>query len=343
MTLLVYVKGCLLMDVRNRMADVVKLRCNACQDFLKMIIADNWQQFIYNKAKREVENNGRYRDKYISVYEKMREVGIDNYSIDDMDVTFISEVIHGCKKIAPTDDRTRKSIEQLTEDCNLTNHSGENENPEELYLRGLLALCNLRNFIRTVDKFETSIDDGVRINYRSTYAKLIEEVEDILDEERISLIQKRKDIEKDIKKLLNCTDEKQRLSLWCELERLYSDRYWKLEKDYDRYYEFVVAASDAEIREAHNGAISYFFLIKKDYEEGERRLFMLYESFDLLPVYEAKSIIDTINEYLMRGNTLTDGMEKLVKLVTGQGYQVERDEEGYFMWPKKKVKGQEGN
>lgn len=45
----------------------------------------------------------------------------------------------------------------------------------------------------------------------------------------------------------------------------------------------------------------------------------------------------------MRGNTLTDGMEKLVKLVTGQGYQVERDEEGYFMWPKKKVKGQEGN
>ena len=45
----------------------------------------------------------------------------------------------------------------------------------------------------------------------------------------------------------------------------------------------------------------------------------------------------------MRGNTLADGMEKLVKLVTGQGYQVERDEEGYFMWPKKKVKGQEGN
>ena len=85
------------------------------------------------------------------------------------------------------------------------------------------------------------------------------------------------------------------------------------------------------------------FLIKKDYEEGERRLFMLYESFDLLPVYEAKSIIDTINEYLMRGNTLADGMEKLVKLVTGQGSQVERDEEGYFMWPKKKVKGQEGN
>lgn len=29
------------MDVRKRMADVVKLRCNVCQDFLKLIVADN--------------------------------------------------------------------------------------------------------------------------------------------------------------------------------------------------------------------------------------------------------------------------------------------------------------
>lgn len=107
------------MDVRNRMADVIKLRCNVCQDFLKLIITDNWQQFIYEKAKKEIDNNGRYKDKYISAYEKMREIGIDNYSIDSMDVTFISEIVHGCKEIAPTNDRTRKSIEQLVEDRNL--------------------------------------------------------------------------------------------------------------------------------------------------------------------------------------------------------------------------------
>ena len=323
------------MDVRNRMADVVKLRCNACQDFLKMIIADNWQQFVYNKAKREVETNGRYKDKYISAYEKMREIGISNYSIDDMDVTFISEVVHGCRTIAPTDDRTRKSIEKLIEDRNLTNHSNENEEPEELYLRGLLALCNLKNFIRTIDKCETNIDDEERIKYRNTYAKLIEELKDTLDEERISLIQKRKDIAKDIKRLLDCTGEKQRLSVWCELEKMYMDRYWKLEKDYDRFNEFMVTASDAGIREAHNGAVDYFFLIKKDYEEGERRLYMLYESFDALPNYESKSIIDTINGYLIQGNKLTDGMEKLVELIIEQGYPIEKNEKGYFLWSKK--------
>jgi tetratricopeptide (TPR) repeat protein len=325
------------MNVRNRMADVVKLRCNSCQDFLKMIIADGWQQVIYNKAKNEVASNGRYKDKYISAYEKMREIGIDNYSVDDMDVTFISEIVHGCRSIAPTDERTRKSIEQLTEDRNLTNHSNENEEDEELYLRGLLALCNLKRFIRTIDKFETTITDDKRSEYRSYYAKKIEELKDILDEERIRIIQKRKDIERDIRRVLDCTDEKQRLKVWCELEKLYMDRYWKLENDYERFNEFNVAASDAGIVEAHGMAINYFFLINKDYVEGERRLYMLYESYDLLPAYESKSIIDSINFYLAQKNELTDGMNNLIKHIIDQGYPIEKNENGFFIWSKKVV------
>lgn len=111
-------KGVTGMDARNRMADVVKLRCNACQDFLKLIISDNWQQFVYNKAQREIQDNERYKEKYLSAYEKMREIGIHNYSVDDMDVTFISEIIHGCRNIAPTAEGTRKRLEQLIEDRN---------------------------------------------------------------------------------------------------------------------------------------------------------------------------------------------------------------------------------
>ena len=166
--------------------------------------------------------------------------------------------------------------------------------------------------------------------------KLIDDLKDTLDEERILLIQKRKDILKDVQRILDCTDEKQRLSTWCELGRLYMDRYWKLENDCDRYMEFIISASDAGIREAHDGAVNYFFIIKKDYEEGERRLFMLYESYKSLPTYESKLIIDTINGYLMKGNKLTHGMEKLIKLVIEQGYSVEKNDEGYFLWSKKK-------
>ena len=39
------------MEIRNRMPDVVKLRCNACQEFLKMVIKHNWQQRLYDIAK----------------------------------------------------------------------------------------------------------------------------------------------------------------------------------------------------------------------------------------------------------------------------------------------------
>ena len=38
----------------------------------------------------------------------------------------------------------------------------------------------------------------------------------------------------------------------------------------------------------------------------------------------------------MKGNKLTHGMEKLIKLVIEQGYSVEKNDEGYFLWSKKK-------
>ena len=39
------------MDIRNRMTDLSKLRCNVCQDFLRMIAQPNWQKQLYAKAK----------------------------------------------------------------------------------------------------------------------------------------------------------------------------------------------------------------------------------------------------------------------------------------------------
>lgn len=57
------------MEIRNRMPDVVKLRCNACQEFLKMFIKPNWQQRLYDIAKEAIEHN-RYADNYRPAYEK---------------------------------------------------------------------------------------------------------------------------------------------------------------------------------------------------------------------------------------------------------------------------------
>lgn len=322
------------MEIRNRMSDVVKLRCNACQDFLKMTIKPGWQKEIYNIAKDAIEHN-RYADNYRPAYEKMRDIGIDNYSVDNMDVTFITQVVCFCPSVVTVHKQTKEALTKLRDDRNLTNHSNENEDAEELYLRGLLSLCNLKNFIKAVDKNEVRIDDEKRLEYRSKYISKIEELTDILDDERIELIQRTKDIRKDINKLLACKDEKSRMCLWCDISKLYMDRDWKLEKNPERYNEFMVKASDAGIPEAHGYAATYFQHIEKDYGEMERRLRMLYTAYGKISAGDAKNIIDSINLYLAEGNMITPGMLEMVDGIITLDFPVTKSEDGTFLWKRK--------
>ena len=322
------------MEIRNRMSDVVKLRCNACQDFLKMAIKPGWQKEIYDIAKDAIEHN-KYADNYRPAYEKMRDIGIDNYSVDNMDVTFITQVVCFCPSVVTVHKQTREALTKLRDDRNLTNHSNENEDAEELYLRGLLSLCNLKNFVKAVDKNEVRIDDEERLAYRSKYIPKIEELTDILDEERIELIQRAKDIRKDINKLFACKDEKTRLCLWCDISKLYIDREWKLEKNPERYNEFMVKASDAGISQAHSYAATYFQHMKKDYVEMERRLRMLYDAYEKISAGDAKNIIDSINWYLAEGNMITPGMLKMVEGIIDLGFLVMRAEDGIFVWKRR--------
>lgn len=322
----------MIMNVRNRMADVVKLRCNACQDFLALVIQPGWQSKLYVIAKDAVEKS-HFADNYIAAYEKMRDVGVENYKIQDMDVTFITQVVRFCGEVVKVNKPTKDALIKLKDDRNLTNHSSENEDAEELYLRGLLALCNLQNFVRTIDKVETNIDSELRLEYRNKWLPQIEDLKNTLDEERILLIQRDKDIDRDINRII---ESNEKLGTWVALSELYMNRYWKLENDYDRYNEFIVKSSDAGIVEAHNGAANYYFLIKKDYIEGEKRLLMILNSFDKVPAFEAKSIVDMINHYLMEGNELTDSMREIVDSIVKQGYLVVENENGFYQWKKNK-------
>ena len=322
------------MEIRNRMPDVVKLRCNACQEFLKMVIKPNWQQRLYDIAKEAIEHN-RYADNYRPAYEKMRDIGIENYSIDEMDVTFITQVVCFCSSIVSVQKQTKDALTKLRDDRNLTNHSNENEEDEELYLRCLLSLCNLRSFVKAVDKFEINIDDADRLNYRNKYIPQIEELMDILDEERIALIQRTKDIIKDINRLLSCSDDETRLRMWCDISKLYMDREWKLDKNPERYNEFIVMALDAGIPEAHINAAIYFLNIKKDYVEMERRLQMMFDSRDRLTAGNVHSIIESINWYVTTGNNITVGMNEMADRIIALGFPVEKQEDGTYLWKRR--------
>lgn len=322
------------MEVRNRMSDVVKLRCNVCQDFLKMVITPNWQQKLYDIAKEAIEHNF-YADKYRYAYERMRDIGIENYSIDEMDVTFIAQIGCFCPGLVSLKKQTRNALEKVREDRNFTNHLNENEADEELYLTCLLSLVILKKFVNTVDEFECGIDERERLNYREKYIPQIEELMDILDEERIFLIQRTKDIRADINRLLACSDDKIRLCMWVDMYKLYMERDWKIEKNTERCNKFVIMASDAGIPEAHIYAALYFLHIKKDYTEMERRLQMMLDSRENLTIENAKCIIESINCCVSAGNDVTTRMQEMVNKVIALGFPIEEQGNGIFVWKKR--------
>lgn len=315
------------MDIRNRMANVSKLRCNVCQDFLKMIAQPNWQKQLYAKAKYEVEISTKYRDKYITAYEKMRDSGEEQYSIDDMDVSLIVEVLYSLKDVFPAERNTICSINKLKADRNAKGHSCENEDPEELYLQGLLNLVNLRRFVVDVDKYEVSIADEYRLDFRQKYIPLIDKLKEALDDERIESLQAAKQIDRDINKILQSKNPD---SMWLQVWELYMNRDWKLEKNPQGFNTFIVKASDAGIKHAHSGAMDYFLLIQKDYVEAERRMVMLLGAYAKLPIHEMKSVLDAINTYVIEGNSVTTGMVAIIERIKAQGYDIVSNDDGTY-------------
>lgn len=313
------------MEVRNRMADISKLRCNICQDYLHMVAQPNWQEELYNKAQYEV-SKGR-RDKYIAAYEKMRDIGVGQYSIEDMDVTLIAEVLYALKDFFPAERSTIQSFNRIKTDRNVEGHSSENENPEELYLQGLLDLVNLRKFVADVDKYELAIPDESRLAFRRKYVPIIDELKETLDDERIEILQAVKQIDRDINRILRSKDP---AAAWLQVRELYMKRDWQLEKNPQGFNDFIIKASDAGIPQAHLGAVDYFLIIQKDYAEAERRMFMLLASNEKLLKYEAKALLDAINTYTIHGNPITPGMSTIVQKLGEQGHEIAVSQDGLY-------------
>lgn len=315
------------MNVRNRMADITKLRCNAYQDFLKLISPSDWKNRFYLKVKDSVESKSPTKNKYLNAYEKIRDYGLDSYTIDDMDVTLISALLLDKHSIFSIKNETRSAIKKLVEDRNSISHLDENESDDELYLIGLLSLCNMKNFIQIVDRHETNILDSQRLNYRQKYVPMIEQLKSILDDERMELLRPQKSINADIRKVLHSNNPS---DTWWKLEELYRNRYWKLERNPEIFYSFIVKSSDAGIKDAHLSAVDYF-LYKKDYAEFERRLLMIWQFSSELSIYEINHIIGSINSYISVKSSATEGMLKIISEIKHHGYNITQNGAYYIL------------
>lgn len=316
------------MDIRNRMNDVVKLRCNACQVFLKMIISDNWQQDLY-----KIASSKRNEMVYDAVYKKMRDSGVEQFTIDDMDVTTIYEIIKDTSIINKRiDNITFNCLKRLKDDRNTTNHSSENEDADTLYERALRALFDLSDFITAVDERETTINESLRLEYRQSYRKKIDDLKKLLADERDELYSRTKRIDKDIARILDSTRP---LDTWLEIYNIYFDKSYKTEKDQSLYEEFVIRASDAGIHSAHYQAALVFWSLKND-SEAENRIIKYYESIDRLDKMEAHNILEAINYFLSFNKPITTRLQRIIDDLIQEGFDIEQNNSGYWKLKKNK-------
>ena len=316
------------MDIRNRMADVIKMRSNVCQDFLCLVIKPNWKNNLYDIAKSNVSIPS-LRSKYINAYEKMRDYGIDAFKISDMDVTFITMLVNYCENIVEVSNNTKQALHVVNKDRNISSHSNDNEKEEELYLRALIALLNLKDFVRVVDEEETTIKDEERSNFRKKYIPQIDSLMEQLDDERIVLVQKRKEIVRDITEVINSDNPTH--AWWIKWDE-YDKRYRK--KDFDNYARFIRIASDYGIEDAHMMAATFCLGQEKadpvDYSKRIIKALKAWETKKELNREKVNEILSSINRYIEK-HTKAKEIEDIIKQIRDIGYDVEEDKERYCL------------
>ena len=305
-----------MMDIKHRQQDVKELVCKACQDFIRLILPENWQQPLFKELETLIR--GDHADNYIGAYGKMCDKGIENYHVEDMDTAFISNLVR-FSRIIKTSDSTKKAIAEVAIDRNLYGHTSENEEAEELYLRALLSLVILRKFICTIQMKEKRIDENERLAFRQKYIQLIQDLMDVLDSERIELIQRDKDIEKDIQRILNSDTPD---LLWSKISETYFKRYWTIEKDPDRCAEFWIRASDSGIKNAHTSAVTGY-LLRKDYANATEKIVLSYKD---APYDNTPSLIDNINSIILYTGKCPHELEEIIEDLRKQGKCIESAE-----------------
>ena len=326
------------MEILNRKADVDNLRCKVCQDFLKLVIESSWQEPLIKLCEKIIECEEPYKDSYSGAYDKMRERGAE-YSIDDMDISFIYTIVKFCsgkdKGIIqnPVSDPTINAFRFVKEDRNETQgHTSFNEDQEELYLNCLLSLCKLKSFVKTVDRYDLWINKDLRLKFRKKNTDEIDKLRELIDEERIENIYKYKAIDNDIQEvkhefktisergLSNASYHK--FEIFDKKLRYYFDKT-KTEDGYKLYGEFVVKASDEGISEADSYAAHYLLNDEDRYEEGLHRCLKLYnegEKIDNLWSYE---LVSVIKKHIKNNKPITDDMKQIIELLQEYGLDIE--------------------
>ncbi len=318
------------MNIIYRMEDVDRLRLYVCQDFIRMILKDDWKQKMHEMIKAEVEKNGRFKNAYNETYKRIRRDGIEKYSVEDMDVTLINQLINSdFDGIRAVNRNTRDALYRVKEGRNLKVHSGKHEKEEDLYRQCMFALEDLRTFVVRVDDYEIKIEDEKRKEFLEKYNDEINRLQVLLDDERIELVQLHKEFDKDIKRVLESKDVNK---AWNEVQtKLWGECMVGCKND-RKYEDFMIYASDAGISQAHIEATSVLFN-RKEYSESEKRLLMYCKSNLFFSPSELDDVFIYINSLSKAQNGLTETLKDIIDILQRKDYKIQRLSNG--LWCRK--------
>ncbi len=323
------------MKIGNRMHDVIKLRSNIMQELLSLVIKPEWKKEFKSKLEFYNENNLNAQI-YAAPYDKIRVDGLDNYDIKDMDVTLIRAILIHNKDLLgyKISKELKNAIEDVKDDRNLTNHSSENETDNELYLRALVSLCDIRKLVRSVDK-DSNIPDSEELReFRQKNERLISELMNKIDYERFDLVSKYIRFEKDTDMLLKEKDDYRRFELYSSIIdsylrlRIINHNYFMTSLEFDAYiYERGLDLGRDGAR-WHYGFIGDLEKYNSDFAK----------TFQNMHKDDRAKNLETIREYFEKLNIFfkdksadSESTKKNFELIEQLGFKICKDEHGAYL------------
>jgi len=132
------------------------MQVHILQDYFRMALAinfvdDAWKPKFYDEVQKGVKS--QYSPSYIGAWNKMQLKGMDDYSIDDMDITIITAILKN-PIVGPFNSCKFKNIYQylnyIQDARNIDAHTTGNEADSELLQWAYGSLHNISRFISTV-------------------------------------------------------------------------------------------------------------------------------------------------------------------------------------------------
>lgn len=291
------------MELRQVTAKIKPLHTHVLQDYLKLQIQSlvnckDWKVLLIQELNKNTEK--------LSYKEALKMIslkGIDDYSINDMDITLLSNLLKN-GNFKCTSYKCRCHLENLCEDRIFDAHSHGNESDMELFVWGTGALHNLKIFVESVYKND-DLYENEKIEYIKKYLK---EINILLEEIKYHY-------DGNLEKLFMISELNNSISIILNSQNQ-SDMYWKVreiiiaEKNENKLDQFIFLSAERGIYLACvEIAYQYFTGYKKpiNYEKAAK----YYEK-----VYSSLSVNDKLNLASIYINQLSNEDKK------EEGYQI---------------------